>query len=434
MELIDRADLERAFALYLPIAAVLVLRLVRRLAGRGGPAILLGALWMAPMLIVLQCVNRHAGWWSFPPGAAALRGMPLELWLGWIVLWGILPAWMLPTWGLWRTLALLAGFDLIFMPLCSASIHLGSNWLRGEALALGCVLLPGLCICHWTMRRTHLRLRVAFQLAIAALLFLFLVPEVLFALRPGVGWSPLLARPAWMFGVVFLFALPGISGAFEFAERGGGTPLPYDPPERLVVSGIYRYVANPMQLFCALAMLLWAAMLRSGWMLIPAFISVVYSAGLAEWDERQDLAARFGEPWRAYRSEVRNWLPRLLPYTGGTRSRAYLAASCGPCSQIAAWIARRRPAGLDLCDAENLPAGSICRMRYDPGEGCEPVHGVVAFARVLEHLNAGWALLGMTMRLPGVWRVLQVVLDASGLGPRELVACGVSGDAGARVE
>jgi len=59
-------------------------------------------------------------------------------------------------------------------------------------------------------------------------------------------------------------------------------------------------------------------------------------------------------------------------------------------------------------------------MRYDPADGTECVEGVRALARVLEHLNAGWAYCGALLRLPGVWQLVQLVMDASGLGPREL--------------
>jgi len=34
--------------------------------------------------------------------------------------------------------------------------------------------------------------------------------------------------------------------AFDFAWTSRGTPAPIDPPRRLVVRGLYRYVRNPM--------------------------------------------------------------------------------------------------------------------------------------------------------------------------------------------
>jgi hypothetical protein len=61
-------------------------------------------------------------------------------------------------------------------------------------------------------------------------------------------------------------------------------------------------------------------------------------------------------------------------------------------------------------------------MRYDPGDGGLPVDGVRAMGRALEHLNLGWAMAGFSLRLPGIWQSAQLLMDASGLGPRTLVA------------
>jgi hypothetical protein len=77
---------------------------------------------------------------------------------------------------------------------------------------------------------------------------------------------------------------------------------------------------------------------------------------------------------------------------------------------------------LEIIDAEKLPAGSIRRMRYDPGDASSAVEGVRAMGRALEHLNFAWALAGFSLRLPGVWHGVQLVMDASGLGPRALTA------------
>ena len=75
---------------------------------------------------------------------------------------------------------------------------------------------------------------------------------------------------------------------------------------------------------------------------------------------------------------------------------------------------------MKIVDAETLPKGSIRRMRYDPGDGTAAVDGVRAFGRVLEHLHLGWAVAGAALRLPLVWQGVQLLMDASGLGPREL--------------
>jgi protein-S-isoprenylcysteine O-methyltransferase Ste14 len=414
----------RAAALYLPLTAAALAGLLVRRTPRRFPAILLSVLWTATTLLALQRMDQCLGWWSFPLPGVSLRGMPLELYLGWVILWGVLPQLAFTRRPLLWSATVMTLLDLLAMPLCRAVVRLGSHWLIGEATAVLLVLVPGLCIARWTEEDTHLRARAALQTVTAGLLFLFFVPEVAFALRPGRGWAPLLAmeghRRQILIQLLLVLALPGVAAVMEFAQRGHGTPIPFDPPKRLVSSGIYRYVANPMQLSCGVVMLLWAAMLRNSWVAMAAAMSAIYSAGIAEWDEREDLNHRFGAEWQHYRSNVRNWLPRWRPYQAGADAKLYIAASCGPCSQLRAWLEARSPAGLEIVDAETLPAGTIRRMRYEPGDGCSAVDGVRALGRALEHLNLAWTIAGAALRLPLVWQGVQLVMDASGLGPREL--------------
>ena len=46
--------------------------------------------------------------------------------------------------------------------------------------------------------------------------------------------------------------------------------------------------------------------------------------------------------------------------------------------------------------------------------------GVEAFARALEHLNFGWAILGCALRLPLILPLAQLIVDSSGGGPRRI--------------
>jgi protein-S-isoprenylcysteine O-methyltransferase Ste14 len=343
-----------------------------------------------------------------------------------VVLWGVVPQFLLTKLGLLRTAVLMVLLDCVGMPLCEESVRLGRLWGVGEAVAVVLVLVPALFLGDWTRREVRLEWRAGLQVVTAGLLFLYFVPEVIFAVRPGSGWGPVVGMAGWereAWGlVVFCLALPGFSAVQEFVERGGGTPIPYDPPVKLVVSGVYRYCANPMQLSCALVMVAWAAMLQCSWMVAVAGISVVYGAGIAAWDEGEDLRERFGERWVRYRLVVRDWRVRLLPYTADDEAVVYFARGCGVCREARAWVEARQPVGLRILDAETLPQGSITRMRYVGADGSS-VDGVRAMGRVLEHLHIGWAWCGAVMRLPGVWWALQGVMDASGLGPKEV--CGV---------
>jgi protein-S-isoprenylcysteine O-methyltransferase Ste14 len=247
----------------------------------------------------------------------------------------------------------------------------------------------------------------------------------------GGSWAMITARPFWTTSLLLqVLAIPaafGMSAVQEFATRGGGTPVPFDATRRLVTSGPYAFVANPMQLSNSLLLLGAGALLSSWWLAAAGVMSVIYSAGLAAWDERGDLGARFGEPWIEYRRAVRAWIPRWRPYaTPGRRAVLYVAEECGKCSEVARWFAARAPVGLEIIAAERHPARDLWRITYDPGDGTGEEQGAAAVARALEHVNLAWATLGIIVRLPVLNFVIQAFVDASGGGPQRIERCEIT--------
>ena len=100
----------------------------------------------------------------------------------------------------------------------------------------------------------------------------------------------------------------------RFARTGGGTPAPVAPTQKLVVTGLYRYVRNPMYVGVLLAifgqMLLFssAAMLAYGVAIWTAFhLFVVFF-------EEHRLQQKFPEEYPAYFTHVPRWFPRLTPW------------------------------------------------------------------------------------------------------------------------
>ena len=99
----------------------------------------------------------------------------------------------------------------------------------------------------------------------------------------------------------------------RFAIKGRGTPAPIAPTESLVVSGLYRYVRNPMyvgvlavvvgqaMVFGSAPLLAYAAFL---WGLTTTFVMLY---------EEPELTRQFGQEYVAYRASVRRWWPRLSP-------------------------------------------------------------------------------------------------------------------------
>lgn len=89
---------------------------------------------------------------------------------------------------------------------------------------------------------------------------------------------------------------------------GGGGPGMSNPPQRLVTSGPYGLVRNPMYLGHIL-FFLGLALLLHGW-----FAWAVFAAHLAwfDWRARRDeahLRELFGAPYEAYLARVKRWVP-----------------------------------------------------------------------------------------------------------------------------
>ena len=178
-----------------------------------------------------------------------------------------------------------------------------------------------------------------------------------------------------------------------------------------------------MQTAMTLVFLGWGAVLGSWWVIAAAAMAIVYSAGIAAWDEGRDLRARFGDRWTVYRRHVHPWWPRWRPFVIPEEAAgppALCAASCGQCSTIGRWLQAREPIGLTFVAAEDHPTRDLWRITYDPGDGTPDEEGVAAIGRALEHINFAWAFAGMAMRLPLVSYVLQAIIDASGGGPQRI--------------
>lgn len=125
------------------------------------------------------------------------------------------------------------------------------------------------------------------------------------------GWSGVVA------GVGAVLVVAGIAVLLEqfarFAVQGRGTPAPVAPPRRLVVSGLYRYVRNPMYV-AVITILLGENLLLTGAGGALATYTVVVTAAMvafSRWYEEPVLLADFGQEYREYRASVPGWIPLL---------------------------------------------------------------------------------------------------------------------------
>lgn len=155
------------------------------------------------------------------------------------------------------------------------------------------------------------------MLWLRTVLFAVLVPGTEFVLIPlavvllGVG-PRLELGPARYAGLVpFLAGLAVILRCFaDFVRRGRGTPAIYDPPRRLVIAGLYRYVRNPQYVGVVLVILGEALLTGMAALFGYAALMAVGYHLFVRYYEEPTLGRLFGESYARYQEAVPRWLPR----------------------------------------------------------------------------------------------------------------------------
>lgn len=170
------------------------------------------------------------------------------------------------------------------------------------------------------MRSGRLRYVIRHLLSIAALpLMVAVLIPVWLARRNHISPAPATDIPAILAqvaGLSFLAigVLLFVASLRRFAGEGEGTLAPWDPPRRLVLSGPYRYVRNPMISGVIFLLLGEALVLLSRphfeWALIFFAINAVYIPLL----EEPQLKHRFGAAYAEYCRHVPRLVPRIRPW------------------------------------------------------------------------------------------------------------------------
>lgn len=118
-------------------------------------------------------------------------------------------------------------------------------------------------------------------------------------------------------GVLVAAGLGSLASAFTEFVKAGGTAAPIAPTERLVVSGLNRYVRNPMYVGLVTATLGQALLFGNSRLVLYAAAVWAGPAAWLRWYEEPTLARQFGTDYETYRRAVPAWLPRLRPWTPG---------------------------------------------------------------------------------------------------------------------
>jgi protein-S-isoprenylcysteine O-methyltransferase Ste14 len=115
--------------------------------------------------------------------------------------------------------------------------------------------------------------------------------------------------------ILIIAGVPGLVDSFtRFALEGLGTPAPIAPTQKLVVTGLYRYVRNPMYI-AVVAVIFGQALLFADerlvsygalfWLACHVFV-VTY--------EEPTLKRTFGMEYETFLANVPRWIPRLTPW------------------------------------------------------------------------------------------------------------------------
>ncbi|HVT66216.1 MAG TPA: isoprenylcysteine carboxylmethyltransferase family protein [Trebonia sp.] len=111
-------------------------------------------------------------------------------------------------------------------------------------------------------------------------------------------------------GVLIAVGLVPLAQAFAEFIGAAGTPVPVASPPRLVVSGWYRYVRNPIYVGFTVILLGQALLFGSPGLLEYTAVAWCVGAAAVRLYEEPALRRKFGGQYEQYRRTVPAWIPR----------------------------------------------------------------------------------------------------------------------------
>lgn len=408
--------------LYGPITTAALLLWWVRPGKKLSTGLLYSTAWVAALLPWLDLAAGQSDYWTYQPNEIQLGKMPLAAYLGWVVAWGIVAPLLAVALGKkpWIAAAILILIDLRTMPEMSPVLMLGRNWWIAEFSISALLLIPAIFLASWTETSEKTPLRCAMLAPAFGGIFI----GIPFLAQCGdlagiqLRWDSFshLSQILFLIGLA-LFSIPGLAALRDFALGGNGTPVPLEPPQKLVTHGIYSYLRNPMQLSMTSLLLLESLFLASFWPALLAAIGIVYSEGFARWSETADMRGRFGEKWDEYRRTHRPWIPAWHPVLPES-SELWFDDTCGTCTEVADLFSKQSPKQLTLRKAAEWPSISLQRITWHNPSTGRTESGVTAIAMALQHIHLGWAALGWLANLPGISHTIQLCFDVAGAGKK----------------
>lgn len=396
-------------------AALLVLLLVtRRRPARILGAAFLSYAWMFALQTVVNSIADGLGLWHYKIDPAFL-GTPLTIGLGLACLFGPLAFLLFPA-------ARLAHIILSAVAIDAAILAWTAEASAAGAIVRAIVLCGGVATAQSLARVTAQQQSVRWRAAVQGITWLLLIfwqfPSAVFA-QTGGAWTSAAMVPAYLalslgFALLLLL-LAGLNAVQGFSLRGDGTPFPFDPPKRLVVSGAYAYVRNPMQIAICGGLLVLGGLFAQPWIAFGAIEAVILFVAFRHVCAGTSTVKRDDPLAPAYHAGVPAWLPRWYPWHPSLDAGIPIDRLDGPPrSRLMQWFGRQQLQGL-------VPhAHAVDGWEFRSGDGRYRAHGLVAIGQALQHINLAWAALGWLLCLLPVSRHV-TDHDPASAPPREAV-------------
>lgn len=161
-----------------------------------------------------------------------------------------------------------------------------------------------------TLRRSII-VTVLFTLFGGPGIVLVVLPWLLTGLRVVHGRNE---SAGWVLIVVGIFPL--LESTMRFVAVGRGTLVPAVPTEHLVVSGLYRFVRNPMYAGVGTALAGEGLLFWSRHMVIELAVAAALMDIFVRFYEEPKLVRTYRGEYQRYRQNVRRWIPRVTPWKG----------------------------------------------------------------------------------------------------------------------
>ncbi len=99
-----------------------------------------------------------------------------------------------------------------------------------------------------------------------------------------------------------------------FKRYGKGTLAPWQPTQKLVIRGPYKYCRNPMITGVVMILAGESLFLNARPIAVWAVMFSLVNTAFFIFKEEPDMLERFGGPYAQYKKQVPRWIPNLRPY------------------------------------------------------------------------------------------------------------------------